>query len=178
MLKKYFSGILIVLINLLVFSTNAFAENETDPQVGTSAKGTYLKAVLLDSLNKTPIEFATMSAKYIGEQTAKRYALSDDKGVVIVENMKVGRASVSIEYMGYKTKHITFDIKKGGNDMGQVFLQEDVNVLDAVVVSGVANPIVIKKDTIEYNASSFKINETDMLEELIKKLPGVEIGTD
>ena len=178
MLKKYFSELLIVLLGVLLFSTNAFAENETDPQVGTSAKGTYLKAVLLDSLTRNPIEFATMSAKYIGEQTAKRYALSDDKGVVIVENMKVGRASVAIEYMGYKARHITFDIKKGANDMGEVLLQEDINVLDAAVVSGVANPIVIKKDTIEYNASSFKINETDMLEELIKKLPGIEVGTD
>jgi hypothetical protein len=35
--------------------------------------------------------------------------------------------------------------------------------------------MLIKKDTIEYNASSYKINDTDMLEELIKKLPGVEI---
>ena len=178
MFRKYLSISLVILLNSLFFSTLAFANVGDNPQVGTAAKGTYLKAVLLDSLKRTPIEFATMSAKYIGEKTASRYALSDDKGVVIVQKMSVGRASVTVEYMGYKTRHLTVDIKKGANDIGEVLMQEDINVLDAVVVSDVANPIVVKKDTIEYNASSFKVNETDMLEELIKKLPGIEVGTD
>lgn len=178
MYRRYLSVVLLIFVNIVCFNLSAVADNVTDPQVGTTAKGTYLKAVLLDSLNRTPIEFATMSAKYIGEKTASRYALSDEKGVVIIQGMKVGRASVTIEYMGYKTRHLTIDIKKGANDAGEVLLQEDINLLGEVVVSGVANPIVIKRDTIEYNASSFKINETDMLEELIKKLPGIEIGTD
>ncbi|MBP3830468.1 MAG: carbohydrate-binding domain-containing protein, partial [Bacteroidaceae bacterium] len=47
-----------------------------------------------------------------------------------------------------------------------------------IVVSASGNQILVKKDTIEYNASSFKTNETDMLEELLKKLPGVEIDSD
>ena len=179
MFRKYLSAILLVTINLIFFSNSAFAENLADgPQVGTAAKGTYLKVVLMDSVSKKPIEFATVSAKYIGEQTPGRYALSDDKGVAIIQGMRVGRADVSVEYMGYKTKHLTVDIKKGANDAGEVIMQEDINLLDAVVVSGIANPIVVKKDTIEYNASSFKVNETDMLEELIKKLPGIEIASD
>ena len=137
-----------------------------------------MKAVLLDSLTKEPIEFATMSGKYIGEQTATRYALSDQNGVVIVPGMKVGRATVTVEFMGYKTRTLTVDIKKGANDIGQLLMQEDINQLDAIVVTDVANPMVVKKDTIEYNTASVKINDSDMLEELLKKLPGVEIDSD
>ena len=55
---------------------------------------------------------------------------------------------------------------------------EDAVALDAAKVSAVGNPIIIKKDTIEYNASSFKTSDNDMLENLLKKLPGVEVGTD
>ena len=40
------------------------------------------------------------------------------------------------------------------------------------------NPIIVKKDTIEYAASSFKTSDNDMLEELLKKLPGVEVEAD
>ena len=50
--------------------------------------------------------------------------------------------------------------------------------LEASKVSAVGNPIVIKKDTIEYNASSFKVSDNDMLEQLLKKLPGVEVEAD
>lgn len=178
MLKKYLSGLILAFIGVVFSNISALAYISEDPQVGTVAKGTYLKAILIDSVSRNPVEFATISAKYIGEQTSNKYALSDDKGVAVIQGMKVGRATVSIEYMGYKTKILTVDIKKGANDLGEVLMQEDVNLLDAVVVSDVANPMVVKKDTIEYNASSFKINDTDMLEELIKKLPGVEVGTD
>ncbi len=176
MFRKYLSG-LVLLATFVCFNTFAFADNE-DPQVGTAAKGTFLKAVLVDSTSKAPVEFATMSAKYIGEQTAKKYALSDNNGVVIIQGLRVGRATVNVEFMGYKTKTITFDVKRGANDMGQVLMQEDINLLDAVVVTDKANQMVIKKDTLEYNASSFKTNESDMLEELLKKLPGIEISTD
>ena len=173
MLKKFLI-LTVALVGLCVWGNEAFAE-ETDPQVGTQAKGTFFRAVLLDSLTKAPIEFATFHAKYVGDKQPRKFALTDEKGVAVLQGLPVGRATITVEYMGYKTKKFTFDIKRGANEYGELVLSEDNNVLDAVVVSGVANQMVVKRDTIEYNASSFKVNDTDMLEELIKKLPGVEI---
>ena len=172
MLKRFL--FLVVALVSFSFCVEAFAD-ETDPQVGTKAKGTYFRAILLDSLTNQPLEFATLHAKYVGDQQPRKYALSDSAGVVILQGLPVGRATITFEYMGYKSKKFTYDIKKGANEYGKLFVSEDNNILDAVVVSAAANQMVIKKDTIEYNASSFKINDTDMLEELIKKLPGVEI---
>ena len=171
-----FKRFLFFVVALVSFSfcVEAFAD-ETDPQVGTKAKGTYFRATVLDSLTNAPIEFATLHAKYIGDQQPRKYALSDSAGVVVLQGLPVGRATITFEYMGYRSKKFTYDIKKGANEYGKMLVSEDNNVLDAVVVSAAANQMVIKKDTIEYNASSFKINDTDMLEELIKKLPGVEI---
>lgn len=173
MLKKLLI-LTVALVGLCVWGNEAFAE-ETDPQVGTQAKGTFFRAVLLDSLTKAPIEFATFHAKYVGDKQPRKFALTDEKGIAVLQGLPVGRATITVEYMGYKTKKFTFDIKRGANEYGELLISEDNNVLDAVVVSGVANQMVVKRDTIEYNASSFKINDTDMLEELIKKLPGVEI---
>lgn len=166
----------VLALGFMCLGNVAFAEE--DPQVGTQAKGTYFKAIVLDSLTKEPIEFATLHAKYIGDKTPRKYALTDEKGVVILQGLPVGRATITFEYMGYKGKHFTFDIKRGANDYGELLVQEDNQMLDAVVVTDKANQMVIKKDTIEYNASSFKISDTDMLEELIKKLPGVEVDSE
>lgn len=146
--------------------------------VGYSQNSVYtLKARVLDSASKAPVEFATMSIKYIGETAAKKYALSDSTGVVIIKNVPVGRATVTIECVGFRQYHSVFDVHKGANDMGTVYLNGH-NQLSAIVVTAAGNQIMVKKDTIEYNANSFKTNETDMLEELLKKLPGVEIGSD
>lgn len=135
------------------------------------------KVKVLDSASKAPVEFATVALKYIGEQTAKHYALTDSTGNGFVKNVPVGRVYIDVECVGYKAHKQIFDVHKGSNDMGIVYLNGN-NVLNTVVVSAVGNQITVKKDTIEYNANSFKTNETDMLEALLKKLPGVEIGTD
>ncbi|MBQ7773479.1 MAG: TonB-dependent receptor family protein [Bacteroidales bacterium] len=164
----------VALVSLCCVEVEALAD-ETNPQVGTRAKGTYFRATILDSLTREPIEFATLHAKYVGDQQPRKYALSDSAGVVVLQGLPVGRATITFEYMGYKGKKFTFDIKKGANEYGELLVSEDNQMLDAVVVSGIANQMLIKKDTIEYNASSYKIEDTDMLEELIKKLPGVEI---
>ena len=174
MMLRKLSFFVVALVSLCILGVEAYAD-ETDPQVGTKAKGTYFKAIVLDSLTRQPIEFATLHAKYIGDQQPRKYALTDTAGVVVLQGLPVGRATITFEYMGYRQKKFTFDIKKGANEYGELLVSEDNNILDAVVVSAAANQMLIKKDTIEYNASSYKINDTDMLEELIKKLPGVEI---
>lgn len=187
MLKKCLLFGVLVLLGILAVDFDLYAQTASPaaaatttakPQVGTKPKGNYIKAKILDSLSKEPIEFATLSAKYIGETQARKYALTDDKGIVILPDLKLGRATISFEYIGYKPKSVTVDLVRGANDLGEFFVQESMNMLDAVVVTDVANAMVVKKDTIEYNAASYKINETDALEELLKKLPGVEIDSD
>lgn len=147
-------------------------------QLKAQGKGNTYTAIILDKSTGEPVEFATVSARYIGEQTSTHYALTKEDGSVVLDRMKVGRATITVEYMGYKKLTYTFDVKRGANDGGKVQLEPDVNLLDAVVVTDVGNQMVVKKDTLEYNASVFKTNESDMLEELLKKLPGVEISSD
>ena len=136
-----------------------------------------LKVMVLDSASKAPVEFATMSIKYIGEQQAKRYALTDSTGFALIKSAPVGRATVTIECVGYRQHKQLFDVHKGANDLGTVYLNGQ-NTLSTIVVTAAGNQMMVKQDTIEYNANAFKVNDTDMLEELLKKLPGVEIGED
>lgn len=169
---------LLILVSGFVFQINNINAQTPSSIAPQKSGGTFLKAIILDSVTKKPIEFATLSAKYIGESSPKKYALTDENGLVYLRGLPVGRAEVRFEFMGYKPKSITVDIKKGENNIGNFLVSEDVNLLDAVVVTEMSSPMVVKKDTIEYNASAFKINDTDMLEELLKKLPGIEIDSD
>ena len=169
---------ILILINGAMVSLDRLSAQAPAENTAQQGGGTFLKTAVLDSLTKNPIEFATLSAKYIGESSPKKYALTDENGIVYLRGLQPGRAQIKFEFMGYKTKTINVDIKRGTNDIGDFLVSEDVNLLDAVVVTEMASPMVVKKDTIEYNASAFKINDTDMLEELLKKLPGIEIDSD
>ena len=136
-----------------------------------------VKLKLVEEKTSEPVQFATVSVTPAGTTKALRYALTNDKGEATLTRIGKGAYVVKAEIMGYKNYELQIVVTKDV-DLGTVKMAEDVQALEASKVSAVGNPILIKKDTIEYNASSFKTSDNDMLEQLLKKLPGVEVGTD
>ena len=150
----------------MIFSLSVYAQNSLT-----------VKAKLADEKTGEPVGFATASLTVKGEKEPAKYVLSDSEGNVNLQKVRKGTYIFKAELMGYKpfTKEIT--VEKDLN-LGTVNMAEDAEVLDAANVSAVGNPILVKKDTIEYNAASFKTSDNDMLEDLLKKLPGVEVNSD
>ena len=143
-----------------------------------SAQAQYsVKLKLIDDKTGEPVAFATASLTPKGATTASKYVLTDDKGQASITKVAKGEYSIKAEIMGYKTYTHELTVDKNIN-LGDIRMEEDAVALDAAKVSAVGNPITIKKDTIEYNASSFKTSDNDMLEQLLKKLPGVEVEAD
>ena len=136
-----------------------------------------VKLRLVEEKTSEPVQFATVSITPAGTTKALRYALTDEKGQATVTRVNKGAYVVKAEIMGYKNYELQIVVNKDV-DLGTVKMAEDVLALEASKVSAVGNPILIKKDTVEYNASSFKTSDNDMLEQLLKKLPGIEVGTD
>ncbi len=136
-----------------------------------------VKLRLIDDKTGEPVPFATASLTPKGSTTASKYVLTDDKGQASIAKVAKGTYTLKAEIMGYKTHNQEISVEKNLN-LGDIRLAEDAVALDAAKVSAVGNPITIKKDTIEYNASSFKTSDNDMLEQLLKKLPGVEVEAD
>ena len=132
---------------------------------------------LSDRSTGEPVGFATVSMTLKGAKEPLKYVMSTEAGEVDFEGIVRGTYIMKAELMGYKPyeQEITVDRMI---DLGTVQMSPDVEMLDAASVTAVGNPIIVKKDTIEYSATSFKTSDNDMLEELLKKLPGVEVGTD
>lgn len=160
-----FSRMAVLLLALLI-SSAAFAQNSFS-----------VKLKLIDAKTSAPVGFATTSLTVKGSNSASKFVMSDENGAASLTKVSKGTYVLKAELMGYKTFEQEVVVDRN-IDLGEVKLSEDVEVLDAASVSAVGNPIIVKKDTIEYSASSFKTSDNDMLEELLKKLPGVEVGTD
>ncbi len=139
--------------------------------------GGTLTLSLTDSSTGEAVGFATVSLTKPGSQKPYKYALSDIKGKAVIEKVAPGKYVLKAELLGYKAVTKGIEVK-GKLDLGVVNMDPDKQTLDAASVSATGNPIVIKKDTIEYNASSFKTTDNDVLEDLLKKLPGVEVSED
>ena len=136
-----------------------------------------VKMILKDALSGEPVAFATVSLTKEGEKKASKYVLSSDTGSAVIEKVAAGKYHMKAELLGYKTYEQAIEVK-GALDLGEVQMQPDREMLNAASVTAAGNPIIMKKDTIEYNAGSFKTTDNDMLEDLLKKLPGVEVSED
>ena len=140
-----------------------------------SAQSHKVTVKLQDAASGEPVGFATVSLT--PEKGNPKYALTDHEGNGTIEKVRNGKYTFKAEIMGYKSHASEVEVK-GATDLGVIKMELDQEVLDAASVSAVGNPIVIKKDTVEYNASSFKISDDNMLVDLLKKLPGIEVAED
>lgn len=138
-----------------------------------------VKVRLTDSVSQEPVSFATIYVSKDGTTRNAYFAMTDGKGYGVISNIpSPGKYFFVAELMGYYRAVHPVEIKDKVTDIGEMLMNEDITMLDEVVVSAVGNQIVVKKDTLEYTASLFKTNDNDVLEDLLKKLPGVEVDSD
>jgi hypothetical protein len=131
-----------------------------------------LMGVVKDSIGE-PLEMANVLA--INKVTKKMasYGFTDSKGNYKLELAKNGVFNIKISYVGMKAADFLVETKTE-NIVKNVMLAYD-NALDGInIVSKM--PVTIKGDTIVYNADSFKNGSERKLEDVLKKLPGVEIN--
>ncbi len=142
-----------------------------------AAQSNTITAILKEKDSGEPVGFATVTLTRPGASKPSKYGLSDSKGMVSIEKVANGKYTVSVELLGYKTWKKEYTVS-GPLNLGTINLATDSEILNAANVSAVGNQMTIKKDTIEYNAAAFKTTDNDMLEDLLKKLPGVEVSDD
>ncbi|AJR04915.1 outer membrane beta-barrel protein [Siansivirga zeaxanthinifaciens] len=139
-----------------------------------------LEGVVKDR-NANTLDGATVYLQSIKDSVPISYGITNKNGKfslqVNAENDK--KAIFNIAYLGYKPFLKDINIPDGDLlNLGDITLDDQVEELNVISIIGKAPPVVIKKDTIEYNADSFKTLPNDKVEDLLKKLPGVEIDLD
>ena len=95
-------------------------------------------------------------------------------GRFVVKLDKKGKYTISITSIGHKSFQMNCHINEP-LDLGKVKLASDEFMLAETVVTGSAAKIVVKGDTISYNAAAYKVPEGSPIEELIRRLPGAKI---
>jgi len=137
-----------------------------------------VKGVVVDSADKKPIDKAVIALVVKANPTDTAYSFTDEKGQFRFEMVPSTPFTVIISNLGFRPVAKFVNVSKAEKtiDIGNVILASQGKLLDEVVVT--AAPIIVKEDTIEYNAASFKVKEGAVVEDLLKKLPGVTVDKD
>ena len=137
-----------------------------------------IKTTVLDSLTKEPVPFASVYVIPVKDTTITNFTLTNAEGEATLEEVPYGNYVFHIEMMGYKPVIRARYFRQEEVDLGTVLLQQDEQFIQAATITDVGNPVVVKKDTVEFNASSFRVGANAMLKDLLKRMPGMEITDD
>lgn len=129
---------------------------------------------------RQPLGKATVTLLLSADSSVERMELSDDKGRFTIGNLRPAAYQLVISEINHESLVKSFTISQGNPEakLDTIQLPIRFNNMDMITIVRQKPPVLIKKDTIEFDAGSIKVRENDMVEELLKKLPGVEVGRD
>jgi len=134
-----------------------------------------LKGRLLDLTTNRPLQRATVNLTNLKDSTQKFNTISDSSGGFEFRNLYPDSFVLGISFVGYDDFKQIVAIKNNVVDLGALFIPTSIKQLGEVVIVSKIPPVQQKNDTLEYNASQFKVNPDATAEDMVKKLPGVTV---
>lgn len=135
-----------------------------------------ISGVVVDELKK-PLEFVSVALLQPKDSLLVKYTSTDADGKFVLPNIKKGTYLFQIYLMTYQTEQRSLVVRDADINEGVIQLKREVNELDEVIITAII-PIKIMQDTTAFNTKAFKVRQDDNVEDLIKKMPGIEVATD
>lgn len=139
-----------------------------------------ISGIIIDKDTKAPLPYANVEVLLASDSSAVKGEMADEHGAFLVEDLTHGDYLLLVSYMGYLDRYRKMKVQADSSviDMGKISLKRDEELMEEVAVLATVTPLQVKEDTLIYNASSFRVADGAILEDLVKKLPGAELTTD
>ncbi|TKC03542.1 outer membrane beta-barrel family protein [Pedobacter cryotolerans] len=152
-----------------------FISYYANAQTGGSATGK-----VLNGKDKTPVDYASVAVKRLSDSVTVGGTNTNANGTFTVSGLAPGKYKLYVAYIGLKTINRDFEVTaaKPSIAFGDLVMENTGVQLNTVIVQGEIPPVVVKKDTLEFDAKTIKVKENSVVEDLLKKVPGVEVSKD
>lgn len=173
-MRKILSIFTLILMSVAMLQ----AQNTIDIKNYNQYTNVRLKLSLQDADSDEPIAYATVYLIPQNDTLITNFAVSDEAGKVEIKDIAPGRYQVNAEMIGYHSYQRIHNLKVTQIDLGVIKLEENPEDIDPASITAIGNAIAVKNDTLIYNTSAFRVGENAMLEDLLKKMPGMEVAPD
>lgn len=137
-----------------------------------------VKGILQDSISATLLSDATVSVMSLPDSSLISFTLTRSNGYFEIKNLTAGQYVLVASFTGLQTHKKSFTISAGNAtaDFGTIRLDRFYKSMQEVVIS--ESPVRISGDTIGFNANMFKTKPNATVEDLLKKMPGMQVDKD
>lgn len=148
---------------LFVVSLTAYSQTNT------------INGEILDETGN-PLPSSTVVLLDPADSTMQYFSITGSSGAFEIKGIRKGDYLLQSAYIGYNSFYQDISIPAQNNGkLGKISLTPSPVSMDAVQITGERIPLKFDQDTIEYDAKAFKTSPDANVEELLKKLPGVEV---
>jgi len=119
------------------------------------------------------LEMVSVALLHHADSTVAAYTQTDEEGRFSLRDIPAGAFYLQLHLLGFDPWHKGFVFDGGLLDLGAIGLRANT-ALEEIVVT-LVTPIALKKDTVSYHAAAFRVQEGATVEDLLKKLPGIEV---
>lgn len=139
-----------------------------------------VKGTLSDTLARQPVASATITLLQKKDSSLVSFTMTNGNGYFEISNVPAGEYRLLITHVKYHTLRLPVTISTAAPvvNLPDIILQDRSRLLNEVAVSAEAPPVTLIGDTIQYNAGSFSTPPNASVEQLLKKLPGVQVAKD
>jgi Outer membrane protein beta-barrel family/CarboxypepD_reg-like domain len=142
-----------------------------------SAQKYDIKGIVTDTINMPLIAATVMLMDQ--DSILIEYAQTDTKGNFNFKGVREDKCIIKTSYLGYFP--LTINVIPEGKtlvDLGNIKMEEIAKELMEIVIKEAKAPLRLRGDTVEYDISQFKVPQGATLEELLKRLPGLDVSQD
>ena len=125
-----------------------------------------------------PLPDATVRLLQARDSAFVKGAIADINGKFNIKGVDKGRYIVEASYIGYNKLHHPFRVSSSNVNLDTLRISESSIMLQEATVVGVKTPIKVMQDTVEFNADTYKTPPNAVVEDLLKRLPGVEVDSE
>jgi 5-hydroxyisourate hydrolase-like protein (transthyretin family) len=139
-----------------------------------------IKGLLLDTIAQQPIASATITLLKKTDSSLVSFTMTNNKGNFELTGIATGEYRLLITHVNYHNvnRNVSISAALPNVQLPAIVLRDRNRTLDEVVVSAESPPVTLIGDTVQYNAGSFKTIPNASVEQLLKKMPGIQVGKD
>lgn len=137
-----------------------------------------IQSRVFDEKNGEALEMVTIRLFNSSDSSLVQGVQTDVRGGFTINNIKSGKYYLLVSSIGYHDYKADIQMENKNIVLKNIRLKENAQLLSEVEVKGTAAQMLVRGDTLEYNATAFKTAENAVVEDLLKRLPGVEINNE
>lgn len=137
-----------------------------------------ITGTVVDGSDNSPLPEATVRLLSSRDSSYVKGVASDTDGKFIISGINDGNYILEGTYLGYSKSYVPVRVHGSNPKSVTITLNESSIMLAEATVIGVKTPIKVMQDTIEFNADSYTTQPNAVVEDLLKRLPGVEVDSE